>query len=165
MRSVAFSAHTVPSADIDRFIVCFGSGDPSGLVVHLADFGEPLVTALARGAKIAIDGLPFGFHESDITLTGPIKRPMVCGVTINVSRKDYHAAIPEFPTYKQLLGMMRRMRVYGTEPVIGRLAHWFYTAAQVYALERRLFIMDHARGSWEPYVYQPLWNVRGAFGY
>lgn len=165
VRPVAFIAHAVPPADIERFISYFGSGDPSGFVAHLADFGEPLAEALARGAKIAIDGTPFGFRETDITLFRPIAQPVVCGAAINVCGREYRAAIPEFPTYKQLLGIMRRMRVFGPGPAIGRLAYWFYTAAQVYAMERRLFVMDHARGEWEPYVYRPLWNARGMFDY
>lgn len=165
MRTVVFSVHTVPPADIERFIVYFGSGDPSGFVVHLANFGIPLAAALARGAKIAVEGTPFGFREADITLNRPIELPVVCGVVVSMRGKEYRAVIPEFPTYKQLLCMMRWMRVYGLGPVVGRLAYWFYTAAQVNALERRLFIMDHARGEWEPYVYLPLWSARGMFDY
>jgi hypothetical protein len=165
MPELQLCVETVPAQDVRLFIQLVSGGSPDRFVRHLVIFGHPIATALSRGAKIATGSDSVGFREVDISLNGVIEQYQFGGMYVRIAPDRYRCTISNIPTHAKLKSISRLMRCPRPEMAIGRLAHWFYTTAQLYSLERAIFIMDHTKGEWNRYVYEPLWKARNRFGY
>lgn len=163
MATVRIDIRVVPPADITQYIEKIGGGSPERFLIHLIDFGHPVASALKRGARVAFGTAFLGFHDARITLRGTMER--LSDLPLGNGKNEVWCELPDIPTYSRLVQIRRMMGERDDTRTIERLAHWFYTAAQVYAIEHQFYIMDHIRGEWRPYIYMPLWEKRGEFGY
>jgi hypothetical protein len=161
MESISTNVAATPRGVVEMLVEELGGGDIAVFMEHLANFALPIASALSSGAKIATGDAFMGYREIEITLFAPIEDPFP---GLNISFKFVHT-IFDVPTRQKLAHLERLMCATSYGEMLNRALYWLWVATQLASIERKLFIMDHARGRWDSCVYKPLWDARFSYRY
>lgn len=159
---------TVPEGDIAMLSRVLAQDSYPKLIALVVDFGYPIAHLLARGAKIATGNDVRGFRVADIALFSNMPRSLPAGFGVRAQIKATireKIEIPDVPSGAHLAEIAHLMRLQKPEDALNRLLYWLWIASQYTWMYLPVFIMDHARGEWYEYKFDPLLDARDEFEY